>query len=273
MHFVLKAVISIITFSHQQVDLLDERSIIIKITSGKAMKEYIKEQQLELSQHPFCLHLKNTSLSSPDLLAFVPHMTFFVLGFRDILETLRIENPQSDADRQLNQHIEEDSEHWQWFIQDLEKLDLSNSAFTGSLSDILSSIWKNDTFAVRNQVYQVIHRIQLCETTEEKLLVVECLEAAFAAFIDNFSVVIKALGLYTELTYFGQRHYEDEAGHQAGSWLDDDHHHAVDEAMTVDIARTPFMRETIQSIFEGFHRVFNVWQKALPETSYNLRTA
>jgi hypothetical protein len=41
----------------------------------------------------------------------------------------------------------------------------------------------------------------------------ECLEAAFAAFVINLNVLTKKAGLYQKLKYSGEHHFEKESDH------------------------------------------------------------
>ena len=52
----------------------------------------IAKNQAQLEQHIFCQHLRHQSDISLKAYSFVPNMTFFVLGFRDILEEIRFKN-------------------------------------------------------------------------------------------------------------------------------------------------------------------------------------
>ena len=76
----------------------------------------IENKKQKLSTHSFCRWLEAAPLNQ-DALAFAPSMSYFVLGFRDILELVKYTNPQSDLEKAINHHCEEDSEHWKWFLQ------------------------------------------------------------------------------------------------------------------------------------------------------------
>lgn len=90
-----------------------------------------------LAEHSFCLYLRETDNITKTSFGFVPTMTFFVLGFRDILESMRIKNPKTAVEKMLNTHCEEDSEHWRWFIDDLDTLGMNIEDWGGDVSSIL----------------------------------------------------------------------------------------------------------------------------------------
>ena len=86
---------------------------------------HIDHKKNQLSQNPFCLWLKQAGLEQ-DALIFAPSMSYFVLGFRDILELAKRPNPKTELDFSINVHCEEDKEHWKWFLGDIQKLGYLN---------------------------------------------------------------------------------------------------------------------------------------------------
>lgn len=222
----------------------------------------ISMHRTSLANHSFCQLLKDKDANKTSL-RFIPTMTFFVLGFRDILESMKIDNPQSDVDKTLNIHCEEDSEHWRWFIEDLNKLGMQTQYWGGNVSAILHHIWSPDHYIVRDLVYRVIHHVHSSRSTNEKLIIVECLEAAFAAFIENLNPLTKKIGMYQKLRYFGEHHYEKEADHAAGSWIDEDKTVSVNHYINIADIRNKHMQGVVDDIFSGFHDMFTCWQNAM----------
>lgn len=225
----------------------------------------IAKNQSQLEKHAFCQNLIHRQDVSLNAYSFVPHMTFFVLGFKDILETVRIENPKTEIEYSLNAHCEEDSEHWRWFIKDLEKLNMDVEYWGGNVSSILSNLWSSDNYVVREMVYRVVAHIKATHSPEEKMIIIDCLESAFSVFINSLNNITHKNGYYHELKYFGEEHYEDEASHSNGNWLEGEkpeehsHHDAIQRF------RVPYMVYIIDDIFSGFEGVFNRWNDMLAD--------
>ncbi len=222
----------------------------------------IENHKQRLFDHSFCQRLRNCESTDKSVFFFIPHMTFFVLGFRDLLEYLRVPFPSNSAEFMLNEHCSEDSDHWLWFLQDLETLQLSQQAWGGNrVSDTLKLIWSPQNAAVRRQVYDIVVMISNCKNAQEKLVIVECLEAAFAAFIESLNVLTKRLGTYHKLVYFGEHHYDKEAEHTMGSWLNTVETKKQKSRQAKGALRYPVMDQMIDDIFTGFESVFSVWEK------------
>jgi len=220
----------------------------------------IANHKSQLEQHPFCINLHNCNRVE---WSFIPKMTFFVLGFRDMLEAIHIDKPTTDLERSVNLHCKEDSEHWQWFLQDLNTLGMDVDYWGGSMSSILGSLWSAETYKVRRLVYKVIHHIQSSYTIEEKLTIIECLEAAFAAFINNLSQLAIKSKLYEDLIYFGKHHRDEEAAHTMGSWVEDDK--SSDNNPQTESIRDRYMLYVIDDIFAGFDEVFHCWNSSFED--------
>ena len=226
----------------------------------------IASQKDFLSNHPFCESLKS---GRTDHYSFVPKMTFFVMGFRDILEIIRVESPKSELDRQINHHCDEDSHHWLLFLEDLKTLNMDIEYWGGSIQSVLKTLWSDDSFCVRKLLYQVVTHIQSTTSSEEKLLVLECLEAAFAAFIMNMNILTRNNGDYIHLKYLGQQHFEEESDHDMGNWIEGDKTSEQEKSITVNI-RERFMHYIVDDIFDGFNEVFTFWNANAHETQLHL---
>lgn len=222
----------------------------------------IAKHKSSLEKHPFCLHLTMAREIDGNL-DFIPKMSFFVLGFRDILETIRIDNPSTPLEEDLNLHCDEDSNHWLWFIEDLARLDMDINYWGGDINNVLQSLWSADTYEVRKHTYRVIHHINNTKSPEEKLIIIDCLECAFSVFISHLNQLTQRTGFYKKLRYFGEQHHEDEANHSMGSWLDDNKL-TSNAGNALSRFRNKYMLEIVDDIFMGFNQVFECWLSALP---------
>ncbi len=198
-------------------------------------------------------------------------MTFFVLGFKDILAATYSPSPTSLLEENLNTHCEEDADHWLWFLDDLatlEGMSLVGHKKEHKPSDTLSQIWSSKGFAVRRQTYALITLLHEEKCPRRKLIIIECLESAFSAFISNLTFMTKSFGLYESLKYFGREHHHDEAQHSMGSWLDGERHNE-DIDLNGDEQE---MLPVIQKIFSGFNDMFDVWYSDIEEQKQPLTT-
>lgn len=228
----------------------------------------IADRQAQLEQHSFCQHLFNRRDLSGQAYSFVPHMTFFVLGFRDILEEIRIKNPKTELEISINTHCSEDSDHWLWFIEDLKTLGMDVDYWGGDMSAILKALWCTDNYPIREMVYRVVSHIRATKTPEEKMIVLDCLESAFSVFINNLNYVTQRKGDYERLKYFGSEHYEDEASHSTGNWLEGEKNCEHSHYYDVQRFRVRHMSNVIDDIFQGFNQVFSCWYKTATNKNY-----
>jgi hypothetical protein len=221
----------------------------------------IEQHKNALSNHTFCQNLRTHTNDDRRAYSFIPHMAFFVLGFKDMLYNFQVENPKNSVDQMLNTHCKEDSDHWQWFLEDLKTLKLGINVWGGDISGALNLIWSDGDFPVRNQVYRVMHHLFQCRSTYEKLILVECLEAAFAAFVVNLNQLTQRLGHYETLKYFGRHHHIEESSHAMGSWLDEGGKSPMGSD-TKNQLRENHMLAMVDDVFSGFNQAFNLWNKA-----------
>lgn len=225
-----------------------------------ALLQRIADNQAQLEKHAFCQHLVNRRDTSLQAYSFVPHMTFFILGFRDILEEVRYQNPKNSLEESLNEHCDEDSEHWLWFIEDLKALEMDVDHWGGNISSVLQTLWARDTYIVRELVYRIINHIRTAQNAEEKMIIVECMESTFSVFINSLNVITRKNGRYNKLKFFGKQHYEAEHSHAAGSWLEGEKSHEdCAYADNIQNFRLRHMCNVIDDIFEGFDQMFNCW--------------
>ena len=105
-------------------------------------------------------------------------------------------------------------------------------------------------------------------------MIIECLEAAFAAFIESLNVLTKRMGIYQQLVYFGEHHYDKESEHTMGSWLDSTESKTQKALGARGAIRYPVMEQMIDDIFQGFEAMFSCWENGI-ETArqLNVRTA
>jgi len=242
----------------------------------------IDQEINHLENSALCQWLRSIEPSDEDRFAFTPSMLFFVLGFKDILHTMRIEDPKTPIDFEINTHCEEDLDHWKWYLSDLEVLGFLPKSWGGSMADIFTKIWGNESIAARNLVYTTLYYIKKHNNPLISLAIIEVLEAAFGVFIRHMTVPINRAGVYEKLEYFGKTHIDKENAHARGAWTNGTRsdssgsfqYHLLDEA-TYQIAE-----DIVDNIVSEFKAVFDYWYSArkefvryVPPVAENLRQA
>ncbi len=255
------------------------------IAGMKNAFQKIEQRQKQLARSAFCAWLNQVGLDQ-DALRFAPSMTYFVLGFRDILALAKRERSVSESvsdldelDLAINTHCEEDREHWKWFLSDIEKLGYLNT----TPEKFLFRIWSDEEQMPRRMIYHITHLIQSETDSRLILVMIECLEAAFAVFIESLKPQLVKRGFYEKLTYFGQKHDLGEQSHAMGSWIEDQaagekgskshvphpaSHEAHGDTVVARLASSPSSPELesqaarlVDSIFNHFEMLFEHWRR------------
>jgi hypothetical protein len=161
------------------------------------------------------LHLKLRGNGDvKDKLNFIPRMLFFVMGFKDLMQVVRYENPKNELEESVNTHSDEDSYHWEWYLSDLRFI---NGRFENqSASNAITEVWADESYQVRETIYLFAQHIKNYSDPVARMLMVEVLEITFDKFKAALHPVLKDADLYYQLEYFGKRHQETEENHTTG---------------------------------------------------------
>jgi hypothetical protein len=224
----------------------------------KKVIELVGTKKAELQESAFCDWMKNLH-EGEDPFSFVPAMSFFVLGFRDILALAKRPLTGNPWDAAINLHCDEDKNHWLWFIHDLEHLGFKNHTFGPRSRNILRDMWSNTNRPVRDMVYMVTQLVQAHRSPMVTLAIIESLEAAFGVFIEVLRPQVEKHSLYEDLKYFGRDHDEGEQSHALGNWVDGVN---LDDEMQKQVLPEAELREAIlcvNQIFAGFDNLFHLW--------------
>lgn len=215
----------------------------------------IEKEKSNLAKHELIEWISTTDQP----LTFVPAMTFFVLGFRDVLSYLKRPNPKDIWDHSINVHCEEDANHWLWFIEDMQKIGVKETAWGKDFTELLKTTWSETGYASRDMVYTLIHNAKVNSDPFVSLALIESLEAAFAVFINALMPQIEKRGWQNDLRYFGSRHHEDESNHALGTWVGEvtvDNDLKSVPLSELQKSQAHFM---IKETFLKFHTVFKSW--------------
>lgn len=225
----------------------------------KEMIPTIQKSMKILENTPLCKWLSSSESSSEDRFLFTPSMAFFVLGFRDILEAIRIDNPKTPLEIEINTHCNEDIDHWKWYLNDLERMGFSHLSWGDGAIDVFRRVWDDDAYVVRNMVYDTIANIKKYNDPLISLAIVEVLEAAFGVFITHMLKPIEHLGVYHGLEYFGSLHVEKELSHARGAWEDGERTENEYETHELNENQKQIVNSLVSEMTDNFKKMFAYW--------------
>ena len=87
--------------------------------------------------------------------------------------------------------------------------------------------------------------------------------STFSVFINSLNVITHRNGRYDKLKFFGSQHFEAEANHASGNWLEGEKTHEQSHYCDIQRFRARHMSNVIDDIFQGFDQVFNCWYNSL----------
>ena len=160
--------------------------------------------------------MKDQTISPIKRLAFAPCAAPFIMSFADLNKyALRQEPTKDKIQLILNQHTYEDDFHWQWFLEDMQKLGFNCSL---KFNESLKLLWSDKTKNSRLLTYQLYECIAQSEPIE-KLIILEAIEATADIFLFLTRQITNELRLNTnqEYKYFGDCHMQQETCHSANS--------------------------------------------------------
>ncbi|MDJ0679680.1 MAG: hypothetical protein QNJ18_07420 [Xenococcaceae cyanobacterium MO_167.B52] len=207
----------------------------------------IEEKQQVYSQLPLFKFMRDQSIPPTKRLAFAPCAASFIMSFADLNKYVLRQEPTNDKIQAiLNQHTYEDDFHWQWFLEDMQKLGFNCSL---PFNDSLRFLWSEKTKNSRLLTYQLYKDITESEPIE-KLVVLEAIEATADVFLSVTKQVTDELQLITnqEYKYFGEHHSDREKDHNAYS---DDVNKFIENIYISEKTRQKSV-DLIEKVFELF---------------------
>lgn len=219
----------------------------------KEVLKLIKEKQHEFSHLPLFRFLKNREVSPRNRLNFGPSFAIFAMNFKD-LNTYILRKKCSEDDeiqRMINQHAEEDAQHWEWILEDFDKLGFN---YKLNLNDALRIFWGEQTKISRQHFYRIMQLISESKPNLN-LVIIEAIEATGNVFFDALTEVTKELQPITgeEYQYYGRCHLTVETGHTMGTL---DIEKALDSiSLTQEDQEKAFF--LVERVFTGFAELLN----------------
>jgi hypothetical protein len=182
----------------------------------KEVLALIATKKQTFAQLPLFEFLQDRSIDPKQRLAFAPCLSPMVVGFADLWKYSFREEPTKDKIQALiNQHTYEEQYHWQWLLEDIEKLGFNQSL---SFTDALKFIWSEETHKTR-QVCPKIEQYIFKSAPLPKLVALEVSEATANVFFSATEQVVKELKEATkkQYRYFGNHHLDRENNHHVNS--------------------------------------------------------
>jgi len=173
---------------------------------------HIEQCRMEFTKLPFFAFLQDNTQGYRERLLFAKCMAHFIMSFSDLNKYVFRDEPTTDPLQALiNIQTHEDDDHWEWFLEDIEKLDLNTSM---SFVDALKFLWSPATVESRRLSYR-ISSLSMSADPVIKFAVVEAIEAISFVFFGYTLHVTTTLESVTgkEYRFFGSYHFNKETGH------------------------------------------------------------
>lgn len=238
-----------ITHSQNQVETNAEVDVDFKL------QEEFHLGALKFENNPLNQKLRKDA-AIKDQLSFVPRMLFFVMGFKDLMQIVRYQQPTNDLEKSVNTHSDEDSNHWQWYLKDLTFI--SGWFKNENSSNLISDVWSDDTLEVRKTIYLFSRHIQNMQDPVARMLMIEVLEITFDKFKEAIHPVLKDSDLYHQMDYFGQKHQETEENHSTGISEDEISDLIAQLPATLKEEMIPIVNE----LFDQMYQMAKNWAEA-----------
>lgn len=218
----------------------------------KEILTLIEIRQQEFAQLPLFDFMQDKSIDPRQRLSWAPCAASFVLNFGELNKYCFREEPTNDPIQAIvNKHTYEDENHWLWFLEDLEKLELDK---TQKFSDTLRFLWSEQTKhtrALNYQIYGYTHKA----TPIQKLLIIEVMEATGSVMFSHAAAIAREIKAITkkECSYFADSHLVVEKEHLLHS---SQIKHLIKRIQLPEETRQEFF-ELVEKLFECFGKFVN----------------
>lgn len=179
----------------------------------KKVLEHIEKGTVIFSQRPLFSYLADDRIQLDNRLRFAPCMAHFVFSFMDINRFILPEIEDSEFQRLINIHAEEDAWHWPWYLQDLAAMGMNPRL---PVSDTLRFLWGDATRHSRLLSYRCISLLANA-TIFQKIAIIETIEMTGKVFLGHTAALCNLWEISpAPMQYFGQNHADCETGHHMG---------------------------------------------------------
>jgi hypothetical protein len=201
----------------------------------RQLLQYIQSKTDDFRERPLFAYLGDTGVPPEIRLRFAPYVSHFVMTIAD-LWPLFAEHPPKDGLQELvNDHVEQEENHCEWFLSDLTSLELDPKI---RFTDAIRFIW-GDACAKSRLVSYEICRLLQGATALHKLVIIYSIEGTARTSFE--AAVTAARQLETAsgrgLSYMGPRHLNAELHHtvEAGATRQSLESLSIPESMRVEL--------------------------------------
>ncbi len=178
--------------------------------------EVIEQKNQEFAQLPFFEYMQDETVDPRQKLAFAPVITPLALEFSELCKrVLRVEPAINKVQEMVNQHTREEHFHWQWLLEDMDKMGIDHSL---RFSDVVRFLWSDHT-RVSRSMYSLFERYTYQADPIMRLVAIEVSEVTANVFFRATKPVALQLEETTgqEFRYFGMCHNHIENTHSLHS--------------------------------------------------------
>lgn len=177
--------------------------------------EYIEKRKQPLTELPLFAFVQDRSIEPRIRLGFAPCLAPMTMGFADLMVFgLRDTHSQNKIQQVLNAHTAVDDHHWQFYLQDLATLGVSEPL---DLVGGLKMLYGKHSAKARQLIYQVMGMVRAASHPIVRMVILEAIEAAADIGFSRFRQVGSEFTQQTgkPLYYFGEQHQDIEDEHEA----------------------------------------------------------
>ena len=182
----------------------------------KAILQLIQEKRREFEKLPFFKFVQDETISAEERLIFYPCIAAFALNFRDLNRYDYCDNKSNDYYQKIiNIHAQQDAQHWEWFLNDLELLGFDQAM---RFSETLRFVWSDDLLHTR----RICHNLAILSHDLKpvmKMIVIEVMETVGLVVFEAFAKPGEQIAKFTQqkYMYIAASHLEVETGHAVGT--------------------------------------------------------
>lgn len=211
----------------------------------------IEKKKTVLAEGNLFKWLSDDSVNGYERLSFSPSMLYYLMGFKDVLNTLLRKNPQNMLENHINAYCGEDAEHWRWYLRDLETLEYSINTWGKNIPEWCNNVWGNQVQPNRQTIFHLINYAMLSDDPLFSITLIMIFEATGVVFIGHTRKAAIAIGMDDKLKYFGKVHYEEEFGHTVQA-KDFENYKMSDETFALAVPM-------IEKLFSDYDMLFDCW--------------
>lgn len=178
----------------------------------KDLLELIEKKNREFAQLPFFKYMEDESIEPRQKLVFSPVIAPLAMEFSELCKRVFRDEPTTNpVQAMVNQHTHEEHFHWQWLLEDMQKMGLDHSM---RFSDAVRFLWSEHT-KVSRSMYSLFERYTYNADPIVKLVAIEVSEVTANVFFQSTKSAALQLQAETghEFRYYGMCHNHIENTH------------------------------------------------------------